>query len=142
MRCSIPTSLEPCSQLTLEGTGTPWGNEVIAYADDIAIVRRHFAQESYVESTLPNLIEPKLLYGVHQKDYYYNVRLLDKVRKSAFIYITGILHTTLTKALPAMLNWLPIVPVAKQAAKFAATRFNALYRWHIVPSGHSTILGY
>ena len=27
-----------------------------------------------------------------------------------------------------------------QAAKLAAIRFNVLSRWHIVPSGHSTIL--
>ena len=39
-----------------------------------------------------------------------------------------------------MLNWLPTVLLAKQAAKFAATRLNALSRWHIVPSGHFCIL--
>ena len=39
-----------------------------------------------------------------------------------------------------MLNWLPTVLLAKQTAKFATTRLNALSRWHIVPSARSTIL--
>ena len=40
----------------------------------------------------------------------------------------------------AMLYWLPTALLAKQAAKFAATRLNALSRWHIVPFGYYTIL--
>ena len=35
-----------------------------------------------------------------------------------------------------MLNQLPTVLLAKQAAEFAAIRFNALSQWHIVPSDH------
>ena len=39
-----------------------------------------------------------------------------------------------------MFNWLPAVLLFKQAAKLAAARPNALSWWHIVPSGHATIL--
>ena len=42
----------------------------------------------------------------------------------------------LMRALFVILNWLHIVFFAKQMARFAAT----LSRWHIVTSGHSTIL--
>ena len=56
------------------------------------------------------------------------------------IYITGALRITLTKALYAMLNWHPTEILAKQVAKFSATRLNALSCWHIVTFGHSTIL--
>ena len=38
-----------------------------------------------------------------------------------------------------MLNWLPTALLAKQTAKFAVTRLNALSRWHNVPSGHYTV---
>ena len=69
-----------------------------------------------------------------------NVRVLDKVRRPAAIYITDNMRTTPTGALYAMLNWLSTVLLAKQTAKFVATRRNTLSRWHIVPSGHSTIL--
>ena len=39
-----------------------------------------------------------------------------------------------------MLYWLPNVLLAKQAAKIALIRLNALSRWHAVSSGHSTVL--
>ena len=70
----------------------------------------------------------------------HNVRILDKVRRSAAIYITGTLRATRTRALFAMLNLLPILLLAKQATKFTATRLNALSFWYIVPYGHSSIL--
>ena len=86
----------------------------------------------WINSTV---IEPNLLYGVSfwwtALDRQHNVRLLGKVRRSAAIYITGALRSTSTKALFAMLNWIPTT--------FAAARLNATSRWHIVPSGHSTI---
>ena len=84
------------------------------------------------------VIEPNLLHGVafwwtalHRQ---HNVRLLDKVRRFAPIYITGALRTTPTK------TWLPTVVLAKQAAKFTANKLNAPSLLHIVSSGHSTIL--
>ena len=52
-------------------------------------------------------------------DNKHNVRLLHEVRRSAAIYITGDLRTT------PKLNWLPTLLIAKQAAKFAASRLNA-----------------
>ena len=61
-------------------------------------------------------------------------------QKVCNIYNTGALRTSPTKALFAMLNWLPTVRRAKQTAKFAAIRLNVLPRWRIVPSGHSTFL--
>ena len=71
------------------------------------------------------VIEPNLLNGVAFSwtalDKQYNVRLLDKVRRSAAISMTG------------------TVLLAKQAAKFAAIRLNALS--NTVSSGYSTILG-
>ena len=39
-----------------------------------------------------------------------------------------------------MLILLSTVLLIKQAAKFAKTRLNALSRWHIISSGHYTIL--
>ena len=57
------------------------------------------------------------------------------------IYSAVIEPNLLTQALYyAMLNWLPTALLAKQVAKFVATRFNALSRQSIVPSDHSTIL--
>ena len=50
------------------------------------------------------------------------------------------MRTTPTKSLFAMLNWLPTVLLAYQADKFSVVRLNDLSRWHIVVSGHSTIL--
>ena len=41
-----------------------------------------------------------------------------------------------------MLNWLPTGLLAKRTAKVAAIRLNALFRWHTVPSGDSTILSF
>ena len=40
-----------------------------------------------------------------------------------------------------MFSWHPTIFLAKQAAKIAAIRINALPFWHTVPSGHSTIMG-
>ena len=80
------------------------------------------------------VIEPNLLYGVFfwwtALDKQCNVGLLGKVRRFAAIYITGALRTSTTKALFAMLNWLPIVVLAMQAAKITAIRLNVLSRWH------------
>ena len=58
----------------------------------------------------------------------HNVRLLNKVIRSAGTHITGALRTTPTKAMFTMLNCLPTVLMAKQVAMFTATRFNALSR--------------
>ena len=78
------------------------------------------------------VIESNLLYDVifcwTALDKQCNVRLLDKIRRSAAIYITAALHTTHTKTLFAMLNCLSTVLLAKQAAKIAANRLNALSR--------------
>ena len=38
----------------------------------------------------------------------------------------------MTRALYAMLNWLSTAVLAKQVAKFATNRINALNHWHIV----------
>ena len=74
------------------------------------------------------VIEPNLLYGVAfwwtDLDKQQNVKFLDKVRRFALFYVTGALRTTSTKALFAMLYRIPTVLLAKQAAKFAATRLN------------------
>ena len=61
------------------------------------------------------------------------LELLDKI-----IYITGALLSIPTKAFCSMLNCLPNVLLAKQAAKLAAIRFNALPLGHTVDAGHST----
>ena len=57
------------------------------------------------------VIEAKLLYRVAfwwtALENLHNVGLLDGVRRSASIHITGALLTIPTKALIAMFNWLP-----------------------------------
>ena len=73
-------------------------------------------------------------------DRQHNVRLLDIFRRPAATYITGAVRTTPTKALFAMLDWVSTMFLAKQTAKFAAIKLNTLSCWHIVPSGHSTLL--
>ena len=40
-----------------------------------------------------------------------------------------------------MLNWLPTELLAKQVAKFTATRLNALSSWRLITSGCCSILG-
>ena len=64
----------------------------------------------------------------------------DSLKKFAAIRITGALNTTLTNALFVMLNWLHTELIAKQVAKFTATKFNALSCWLIVALDHSSRL--
>ena len=89
------------------------------------------------------VIEHNLLYGVAfwwtALNRQHNVILFDKVRRSAAIYVTGALRISLTRALFTTLSLLPTVLRSKQTAKFSATKLKVLSRFHIVPSGQSTI---
>ena len=59
---------------------------------------------------------------------------------SVFLIWKESLSTDRTKTLYAMFNCFPTKHLVKQVVKFAMTRLNVLSRWHIVPSGHYTIL--
>ena len=86
------------------------------------------------------IVFSRFRFNVIEITFYIYSLYIKNPRRSAAIRITDALRTTFTKALVAMLNWIPTELFAKQVAKFTSTRLSALSHWLIVPCGHSSIL--
>lgn len=90
------------------------------------------------------VVRPILLYGVvvwwTALVKLTKYKMLDKVQRSAEIYISGALRTTPTAALNIILHLFPLDLLAKQIAANTAIRLKSTNQWYTFSGGHSTIL--
>ncbi|XP_046802074.1 uncharacterized protein LOC124418767 [Lucilia cuprina] len=90
------------------------------------------------------VVKPILLYGALvwwksvQKDSHR--KRFEGILRTSALLITGALRTTPSKALFVMMGRLPIDLMAQEVALNAAIRLNTIGMWHMIQSGHSTIL--
>ncbi|GBP08776.1 Retrovirus-related Pol polyprotein from type-1 retrotransposable element R1 [Eumeta japonica] len=90
------------------------------------------------------VVKPILFYGVtvwwQALDPVSNRLLFERVARTVAILTTGAMRTTPTKALFAILNWLPVDLTARQLAARTALRLCATGMWNPRPWGHASIL--